>query len=363
MKDFFDNRQIAQARRGCTSELRLAFHGMAFKVLADDNEILNLLRDYFSGLTETEATTATTQQRVYLVNSPLDPGRINWTPVERSKVSPLGLKEAYVDVPEGRWIHKVRTGMVMLQALTDPMIFGNLREHISQVINFINNQFLNYQQRQGYLLGHASAFNIDGCVTAIAASSGGGKSTLMLKALETDKARFLSNDRILFRPEDGQVRILGLAKHPRVNPGTLLNSQRLLFILPEHERKRFDAMPQSQLWDIEQKYDVMIPEVYGENRAALSGCLKNLVLLDWSLEACEPTVLAAVDIEATPGALEGLRKSPGPFFQEADGSFPPEQCRGADVYAENLRGIKVWRLAGKVDFDRAIALFHEQGIL
>lgn len=363
MNDFFDDNPIAQAKRACTAELALAFHGMAFKVLSDDSGVLNLLQDYFSGLTEANTETASAQQRVYLVNKPLDTSKIHWTPVERAKVSPLGLKEAYADVSDGRWIHKVRTGMVMFQSLTDPIIFGDLRRHISQVINFINNQFLNYQQRQGYLLGHASAFAIDGSVTAIAASSGGGKSTLMLKALEADNTRFLSNDRILFKPADGQIRILGLAKHPRVNPGTLLNSQRLLSILPESERVRFKGMPQSQLWDIEQKYDVLIPQTYGENKAVLSGHLKNLVLLDWSLGASEPTALSAVDIKANPEALEGLRKSPGPFFQLADGRFPPEQSQAADIYAQNLSGVEVWRLTGKVDFDRAIALLHEKGIL
>ncbi|MDO6824211.1 HprK-related kinase B [Marinobacter sp. 1_MG-2023] len=363
MNDFFDDNQIALAKRGCTSELALAFHGMAFKILSDDSGVLNLLRDYFSGLTETGTETPTTQQRVYLVNKSMDTSKIHWTPVERIKASSLGLKEAYADVPGGRWIHKVRTGMVMFQALTDPIIFGDLREHISQVINFINNQFLNYQQRQGYLLGHASAFNIDGSVTAIAASSGGGKSTLMLKALEADNTRFLSNDRILFKVAGDQVRILGLAKHPRVNPGTLINSQRLQSILPESKRKRFEGMPQGQLWDIEQKYDVLIPQAYGEDKAALSGRLKNLVLLDWTLGASEPTALSTVDIRANPEALEGLRKSPGPFFQQADGRFPPEQSRSADIYVENLRGVQIWRLAGKVDFERAIALFHEKGVL
>jgi len=252
---------------------------------------------------------------------------------------------------------------VLFQSLTAPAAIGELNKHSSQVINFINNQFLNHHQRDGYLLGHASAFDIDGNVTAIAASSGGGKSTLMLKALETATARFLSNDRILFKPENGWVSVLGVAKHPRVNPGTLIHSERLIDILPTEERDRFTDMPKSQLWDIEQKYDVLIPNAYGEGKTALSGTLKHLILLDWALDATAPTAQSSVDITQTPEALEGLRKSPGPFFQHVDGHFPTEQAQSAKIYAEHLASVEVLRLTGTIDFERAIALLQAKGIL
>lgn len=253
--------------------------------------------------------------------------------------------------------------MVMLQSLQTPAVFGDLQANSSQVINFINNQFLNHHQRRGYLLGHASAFTSNSSTTAIAANSGGGKSTLMLKALERDGTRFLSNDRILFQPMDNEVHVLGVAKHPRVNPGTLLHSDRLSPILPEPERRRFEAMPPAKLWDIEQKYDARIDRIYGPGKAELSGQLGNLVLLDWSLNEPAATQLVKVDIKATPEALDGLRKSPGPFFQAADGSFPGAKTASAAVYAEHLGGVQVWRLCGRVDFDRAIERFSEEGIL
>lgn len=369
MIDLFDDQHLLQAKAACHYVLPLTFNGLTVRVLADQSATLDQLEKYYAGLTVPRLSSPNAQDadlpelQVWLLERQVDPHGVEWTPVKRGVTSPLGLKEAYVDTPNGRWIHKVRTGMLLLQSLTAPVAVGELTKHLSQVINFINNQFLNHHQRGGYLLGHAAAFDIDGHTTAIAANSGGGKSTLMLKALESAKARFLSNDRILFKPANGQIEILGVAKHPRVNPGTLIHSPRLINLLPAHERARFEHLPSSQLWGVEQKYDVLIPNAYGADKTALSGTLKHLVLLDWALDSSDPTALSGVDITTTPEALEGLRKSPGPFFQLEDGRFPTRQAPSAQVYAQHLAGVDVLRLTGAVDFDRAIELFNARGIL
>ena len=361
MINISENGQIQRAKDECTETLALSFQGIRFRLHTNNRAVLDNLECYFAGLTM--PASAPIEQTIYLLDQEPDIDQTRWTPVKRNKVSPLGLKEAYADAPDGRWIHKVRTGMVMFQSLTEPMVIGHLLENPSQVVNFINNQFLNHYQRQGYVLGHASAFNINGNTTAIAASSGGGKSTLMLKALETELAQFLSNDRVLFQHDGKQTNILGVAKHPRVNPGTLLHSDRLAPILPAEERTRFASLPGKELWGIEQKYDVLIPQHYGDNKVALTGTLNNLVLLDWSLDTSATTELTPVNIHETPHALEGLRKSPGPFFQTSEGQFPPEQSQPLSVYTDNLKGVQVWRLSGKVDFDQAIHQLQERGIL
>ena len=366
MIPLLDDEQIAQAKATCQKTLSLTFQGLSLDVLADNAALLDYLNDYYAALTCNASPCSPAPQtvlRIFLVNQLPNTQGIDWTPVKRHKVCPLGLKEAYRDCPQGRWIHKIRTGITLLQSLTAPMAIGDLMQHKSQVVNFINNQFLNHQQRRGYLLGHASAFESQGAVTAIAASSGGGKSTLMLKALENESARFLSNDRILFQPGSAQVDVLGVAKHPRVNPGTLLNASRLMNLLPAEERRRFDGMPKHKLWDIEQKYDVLIDHTYGKNKTALSGSLDHLILLDWSLASTSPTALTPVDIEQTPKALEGLRKSPGAFFQQADGRFPPEHTPDCQHYAEHLKGVQVMRLTGSIDFEQAIRLLQRDGIL
>lgn len=355
--------QISAAKTACTRELTLTFNGLTLSVCADNPTVVEGLKDYYEGLTLTGPGENQVEQRLILLDQQADISGIEWTPVKAAKKSSLGLKEAYADKPRGRWIHKVRTGMILFQSLTDPMAIGDLSKHSSQVINFINNQFLNHQQRCGYLLGHASAFDIRGNTTAIAASSGGGKSTLMLKALETEQVCFLSNDRVLFQPDKGQVRILGVPKHPRVNPGTLIHSKRLSALLPAAEHARFARMPQAELWPVEQKYDVLIPGAYGEGKTTLCGKLKNLILLDWSLASTAPTALSCVDITKTPEALEGLRKSRGPFYQDAYGRFPMDHTRPAEFYAQYLDGVQVLRLTGVIDFDRAIELLQGRGIL
>ena len=361
-----DRQSLASLKASCTAHLLLPFQELTLQIWADNPRITECLKRYYSGLTADTPTENQPVQTVFLIDQKANTQGINWTPVKRNKsTSPLGLKEAYWDTAEGRWIHKVRTGMVFLQTLEAPLAMGELSRHFSQVVNFINNQFLNVQQRGGYLLGHASAFTVDGEATAITASSGGGKSTLMLKALESPGARFLSNDRILFKPqpEGCATEVLGVAKHPRVNPGTLVSSARLAGLLSAAERERYGQMPTAQLWDVEHKYDVLIPALYGDDKTALSGKLSTLVLLDWSLEATTPTELSRVDIEQTPEALEGLRKGHGPFFQCSDGHFPPEQAPSCDVYARQLKGVKVLRLSGEVDFERGIELLKAEGLL
>ena len=367
MINIFDAEALARAKQACQEQLRLVFEGICFRLHADNPDILAYLRHYYAGLTCPEGLQTKPsdwpERSIFLLDQPADIQNANWTPVQRKKASPLGLKEAYVDTPDGRWIHKVRTGMVMFQSLADLVVIGELQANHSQVVNFINNQFLNHYQQQGYLLGHAAAFTANGEATAIAASSGGGKSTLMLKALEAAGARFLSNDRILFRPDGKDTRVLGVAKHPRVNPGTLLHSERLMSILPEPEQHRLANLPVQALWDLEQKYDVPIPDYYGAGKVELSGTLKHLVLLDWSLGSPAETALQALPVDAITEALDGLRKSPGPFFQDASGHFPPEKARSRETYASHLSGMTVWRITGRVDFDHAVELLKTRGLL
>lgn len=363
MIDLLDQPQISHAKAQCTLRLSVAFQGLGFTILADNKDILDYLTAYYSGLADDSVDANSSDKRLFLINQQPDFSAGGWRPIERARISPSGFKEAYTDTLEGRWIHKVRTGMAMFQSLSDPLVVGNLNQNPSQVVNFINNQFLNHFQHQNYLLGHAAAFTLEGNTTAIAASSGGGKSTLMLKVLESTPARFLSNDRILFQPENGEVIVVGLPKHPRVNPGTLINSAKLVHLLPGAERAQFASMPARELWDIEQKYDVLIPQCYGENKVLLSGSLKKLILLDWSPLSSAPTELHHVDIEQQPEALEGLRKSPGPFFQNADGRFPDLSARACEYYASYLKGVEIFRLTGKADFDSAFELLQTEGML
>lgn len=284
----------------------------------------------------------------------------NWLDVPREG-GKQGKKEGYLDTDNGRWIYKFKTGMCFLQNLNHPLAVGPCLNNVAQIVNFINNQFLNSYLQQSYVLGHAAAFSRGDQVTAIAASSGGGKSTLMLRCLEHPDRNFVTNDRILIKRVSDQAIAVGLAKMPRVNPGTLLNSPRLRHILPTARQSELHRLSLESLWHLEEKYDVQIGQEYGPARINIQGKLTNLIMLDWSRTATADTALERIDLANDIAAIDGLRKRPGPFFINLDGRFAEDltQIDSFDRYHEALTGVNVYRLTGKVDFDRAYALLEQ----
>jgi len=138
-----------------------------------------------------------------------------------------GRKDSWFDVPGGRVVRKVRTGMVFLQSETQRIAAGPCLEYDNQVINFINAQYMNWLQHRGWLICHSAGLVYRGSGFGIAGFSGGGKSTLMLHLLEHDAVSYLTNDRLFVRKEAGQTRAVGIPKLPRVNPGTIVHNARL----------------------------------------------------------------------------------------------------------------------------------------
>ena len=74
----------------------------------------------------------------------------------------------------------------------------------------------------------------------------------------------------------------GIPKLPRINPGTILNNSRLIAMLSEEETMRFNTMANDELWTLEEKYDVDVLEMYGNNSIAQQAVLKHLVILNWN---------------------------------------------------------------------------------
>ena len=105
------------------------------------------------------------------------------------------------------------------------------------------------------MLCHAAGVVVAGNGMAIAGMSGGGKSTLALHLLGTGAA-FCSNDRLLVRSAGSGARMTGVAKQPRINPGTALNNPRLESVLSSERRSELARIEESELWDLEEKYDV-----------------------------------------------------------------------------------------------------------
>ncbi|MDL2191870.1 HprK-related kinase B [Cobetia sp. LC6] len=262
-------------------------------------------------------------------------------------------KDAIIDLADGRLIHKVRTGMAFLRSNNHNLAFGPCEDNESQVINFLLNLHMSHLQQNDGLICHASALSKGDRAVAIAAFSGGGKSTTMVKALDNPEFDFISNDRLfLDRPgREGTLRARGVAKLPRINPGTMLNNPRLRTLLDPARIAGYEAMPQEALWDLEEKHDLIIEDVYGPGRIRASGELAAMVILNWTRGSEAPLEVREVEVGSNEPLIRAVMKTPGPFHQGRDGRFVPN---GASLdpapYLERLSRTRVLEVTGRVDF-------------
>ena len=262
-----------------------------------------------------------------------------------------GRKDACFDLAGGRLIRKVRTGMLFLQSECERIAAGPCLENESQVINFINAQYMNWLQQRGWLICHASGLVYRGQCLGMAGLSGGGKSTLMLHLLEQEGVSYLTNDRLFIRREGAAVQARGIPKLPRINPGTIVHNERLHGLIDAQERKRLLALPRQDLWEIEQKHDVDVEALYGPEKITPGAPLSAFLVLNWRRGSDHPMQLREVSLDERRDLLSAIMKSPGPFYQYADGSFhrdtavPDEQA-----YLELLRRIRIYEAGGGVDF-------------
>ncbi len=264
-----------------------------------------------------------------------------------------GRKDSYADVPGARLVRKVRTGMLFLQSGQHRIAAGACLEHDNQVINFINAQYMNWLQARGWLICHAAGLVHNERTLGIAGLSGGGKSTLMLHLLERRGYAYLTNDRLFIRREGAQVHAVGIPKLPRINPGTIVHNPRLHALIEEPERERLLALPPQQLWEIEDKYDVMIEQLYGDDHIAQAAPLAAFLILNWQRGGDQPLQLQQVDLTRRHELLAAIMKSPGPFLQYPDGSFLMDDMPLQEQpYLDALEGIPIYEASGGVDFER-----------
>jgi len=352
-----DENKLDAALASASDSLDLSFGAFLVHFHTNSEKLLNKIKTYYKSYQASDSTVLA-EVDVYAIQQACAGESEEWTDVVREK-GKVGGKEAFIEVSYGRWIRKVRTGMLMLQRVVNPVVVGPCEDQIAQVVNFINNQFINYYLRDGYILGHASAFVNQGKATVIAASSGGGKSSLMLRFLEMDKNVFLSNDRVMMKRKGNGVHVVGVAKMPRVNPGTLINSDRLRHLLADEYQKSLLEMPTYELWELEDKYDVQIDDEYGVGRVILDAELTHVLLLDWSLDETNDVSISPIDIASHPESLAGLQKRQGPFYQDADGLFPGEgSIAPLSDYVDLLSDVAVLSVQGKVDMDGAVASYE-----
>lgn len=338
--------------------LYLTFGDCTIKVLATESQIIDELKAYFGPFVSEEGphqleischeATAPTFDKPFTVKSP-DPGK--------SKI-----KEEYLDVKAGRVVNKRLTEMMFLFGEGYNLAIGPCMENLNQVVNFINNRFIEWDLCQGSLLGHAAAVIWKEKGIAIAGFSGAGKSTLALH-LMSKGTHFVSNDRLMVSLEDGQLMMRGVAKLPRINPGTILNNDDLISILTEEEQEEFSALPPEELWQLEYKFDVPIESCFRDARFLLKAPMHLLVLLNWK-RGEGVLFIKQVDLNERRDLLPAFMKSKGLFF------MPFTDCQVNEAtdedYINVLKHSQVIEMSGSIDFDKAtdaILYFIETGSL
>lgn len=323
-------------------------------IRSNSSELIQHLRHYFAHVVSPDEPTDQQRQSAIeiiaveraAVKLPIE--FIDW----KREPGKTGRKDSYYDADNARLIRKVKTGMVFLQSGQYRIAAGPCREYDNQVINFINAQYMNWLQNRGWLICHASGLVHKNNALGIAGFSGGGKSTLMLHLLEQQGISFLTNDRLFVKTVDNSPHAVGIPKLPRINPGTIVHNPRLHYLITEQKRNELLALEPHDLWDIEEKYDVMVNEAYGDGKICTEARIPNFLLLNWKRQNNDPLSVEKVSLSTRRDLLPAIMKSPGPFYQYEDGHFfqDTEQLQ-EQPYLDSFKDINVYEATGGVDFD------------
>lgn len=342
--------QILQGHLITDKQVILDLNGYRIALRSNSDALLEQLEKYFShvpGSGEADIEVICIESEV------IDPG-VEFTDWKREP-GKTGRKDAYHDLEDGRLVRKVRTGMLFLQSETNRIAIGPCVEYDNQVINFINAQYMNWLQQNGHLICHASGLVINGQCMAIAGFSGGGKSTLMLHMLAKPGVSYLTNDRLFLSQDSETVIATGIPKLPRINPGTIIHDPMLMPILSKERREELLAMPQDELWHLEEKYDVDVKQLYGDDKISMQEPISTFLILNWKFNDGAACSIDQVDLKQRRELLSAVMKSPGPFYQFKDGHFFTDTMELDEAqYLEMMQGITVYEATGKVDFDYAV---------
>lgn len=333
----------------CDDTLYLGLGDCTLRLRSNSTELIAKLSDYFGHVAVPAAEPDL--DVVAIEREPTDLGLefVDW----KREPGKTGRKDAYFDLPDGRLVRKVRTGMLFLQSESRCIAAGPCLRYDNQVINFINAQYMNWLQQRGWMICHAAGLVRNGRAFGIAGFSGGGKSTLMLHLLDHRSVSYLTNDRLFVRQEaDGPVAV-GIPKLPRVNPGTIVHNRTLHSLIPADERRELLQLPAEELWELEDKYDVHVDRLYGPGRIIPRAPLAGFLVLNWKRDAAGGLELHEVDLGSRRDLLGAIMKSPGPFYQYADGSFHQDDMPfDEQAYLDALRDVSVYEARGRIDFER-----------
>jgi HprK-related kinase B len=319
------------------------------RVETNSAELARRLAEYFGPWLSADARVDILVSALESDSPPLSLPFVDWER-ERSKTRKTSLAE----LPDGRAIRKVRTGMQYLIGHGYKVVFGEAIRNYHQVANFVISQLINWLIGRQMVLCHAAAVGRPGRGISIAGFAGAGKSTLALRLVARGLA-FTSNDRVLIGRREGVHVMSGLPKQPRINPGTVLSIPELHSVIPPERRRAFARLSEDELFPLEEKYHADVAAIFGESRWVLDAPLAAFLVLRWRRSERAATRFARVDLRERRDVLAAIIIPPGPFFEPAGGRPPGAHCQTEDEYLSALEGLPVYEVSGRLDFDRATA--------
>ncbi|MCA9658639.1 MAG: HprK-related kinase B [Myxococcales bacterium] len=265
--------------------------------------------------------------------------------------------EGYRDLADGRVVHKLRTGVVLIMSAAAEVVCGPLADHVDQVINFIHHRVMTRWIAGGGRLTHAAGIARGDRGLVLCGVPGAGKSTLALEVMTRDpEVAFITNDRAVVTADEGGPRLCGIPKHPRVNPGTILHNAALTPLLSADERARYLALDGAALRDHEDKRDAVIDRLFGPGRVRLEAAAAAVAVLCWRPDADEAMTIEAVDFAARPDLQRVLHKRLRLYFWPQP---TPADDEAMAALVDRLSGVPVYELRGRVDFAAAAAWASE----
>ncbi|MFZ5587923.1 MAG: HprK-related kinase B [Thermodesulfobacteriota bacterium] len=332
------------ARDSLDHRLHLVFGDCSIRMDSNSAGLVEQLRRYYAGFVHRREWT---DIRITALEAPPLEPELALAPKEPDP-GKTKVKEEFVEQGDLRLVRKRLTGMCFIFGADLHLAAGPCVANANQVVNFINSRHIQWLLDRGGLLFHAAGVCGESGGLALAGFSGSGKSTLALHLMSRG-VNFVSNDRLVVRRGGAELTMYGVAKLPRINPGTALNNPHLAQVIPQPERRRFASLPADDLWSLEHKYDAHLDQCFGPDRFQLAAPLKGLVVLNWRRE---PQALHArrVDLRERPDLMAAFMKSPGLFYQPAAGADPDFS---PPAYQRLLADCPVYEFGGGVDFAAA----------
>jgi HprK-related kinase B len=326
-------------------QLDLAIDACLIRVRSNSMALLDELRGYFSPF-----VVMTEQPAIVIDALEAEPPIINAElTIKQPDPGKTKIKEEFIDLADGRIVRKRLTGMVFAFGGQTNVAIGPCQANANQVVNFVNNRYIEWRLHHEATLFHAAAVVYQDRGVAVSGFSGAGKSTLSLHMMSRG-ADFVSNDRLMVARDGDRLRMFGVSKLPRINPGTIVNNPDLSNMLSTEEIDTFKDMNPPTLWNLEQKYDVDLERCFGVGRQLLSHRLDRLVVLNWARDD-SPTEVNPIDLSCRPDLMPAFMKSVGLFFRyDGIGTMPPDD---PESYVNLLRSCTVLEVRGGVDFDLA----------